>query len=174
MPASLEIPDSDDETDPEDHLEDLPPRSPETRESADAVRDRLLEKFTEWNRRNDEKKSVPKCLLAQGQWLLPTCMPAWLPPPDDRFHVQKKARVFVCDTPTCRAVVRFSSTRNQTEYRRADCEFAGSFNSRDWEDLPAWLRMEAWQKRFIDATWHCTHTCSAPTTLNDFQKNKRR
>ena len=100
-------------------------------------------------------------------------MPAWLPQGDDRFHVYKKQRVFVCDTPGCGQVVRFSSERNQTRFKRADCEFAGSFSCQLWDDLPPCLREEAWAERLIDATWHCAHTCGADTTLNEHQKKAR-
>ena len=65
-----------------------PQRQP--RESAETVRKQLLEKFNQWNSGNNVKKPVPKCLLQEGQWLLPTRMPAWLSPRDNRFHVNKK------------------------------------------------------------------------------------
>ena len=133
----------------------------------------LLEKFEQWNSNHTVKKPVPKCLVQEGQWLLPTCMPAWLSQRDDRFHVSKKQRVFVCDTPNCGQVVRFSSTRNKTMCKRADCEFAGSLSCQDWDDLPACLRKEAWEERFINATWHCAHLCGAEMTLNEEQKKRR-
>ena len=82
-------------------------------------------------------------------------------------------RVFVCDTDGCGQVVCFSSERNQTRFKRADCEFAGSFSCQDWDDLPPWLRYEAWAERLINATWHCAHTCGADTTLNEDQKKAR-
>merc|ERR1712078_387175 len=84
---------------------------------------------------------------------------------------KKKERVFVCDTPGCKQVVRFSS--KLTQYKRAECEFAGSFSDHDWHDLPAALRKEAWEERFINATWHCSHICSADVTLNEEQNRKR-
>ena len=84
-----------------------------------------------------------------------------------------KQRVFVCDTPGCKQVVRFSSTLNKTECKRAECEFAGSFSDHGWHDLPAALRKEAWEERFINATWHCSHLCSADVTLNEEQNKKR-
>ena len=172
--AAADIHLSEEEPDPADTLEDwLPGSPPEPRESAETVREELLEKFEQWNSRHREKKPVPKCLLLEGQWLLPTRMPAWLPSPDDRFNAKNKSRVFVCDTPHCGEVVRFSSARNGTEFNRAECEFAGSFSSHDWDDLPPCLRKEAWEKRFINATWHCTHLCGAETTLNEEQKQRR-
>ena len=85
----------------------------------------------------------------------------------------RKKRVFVCDSPLCQEVVRFSSARQQTRYGRAECEFAGSFSHQDWDDLPAFLRREAWEKRFINAMWHCTHMCGAPVTLNEAQNSAR-
>ena len=51
----------------------------------------LLEKFHQWNIDNKEKKSVPRCLLLEGQTLLPSRMPARLAEEDDRFHEKKKA-----------------------------------------------------------------------------------
>ena len=116
---------------------------------------------------------MPNCLLQEGQWLLPTCMPAWLSQRDDRFHVNKKQRVFVCDTLDCGQKVRFSSAQNETVCKRAECEFAGSFSCQDWDDLPARFRREAWEKRFINATWHCAHICGAKTTLNEEQRQRR-
>ena len=158
------------EPDSSDSQEDQPQR----REAAEAVRKQLLEKFEQWNSDNHEKKPVPQCLLQEGQrLLLDTRMPAYLPLHDDRFNVKKKQRIFVCDTPNCGQVVSFSSARKGTESRRADCEFAGSFTRNDWDDLPAFLREEAWERRFINATWHCTHVCGAETTLNQDQKNRR-
>ena len=91
MAAAPEILLSDEEPDPPDPKEDWLPGSPEPRESAEAVRKQLLEKFKRWNSGNKVKKPVPKCLVQEGQWLLPTCMPAWLSQRDDRFHVSKKA-----------------------------------------------------------------------------------
>ena len=92
MAAAPEILLSDEEPDPPDPKEDwLPGSPPEPRESAEAVRKQLLEKFKRWNSGNKVKKPVPKCLVQEGQWLLPTCMPAWLSQRDDRFHVSKKA-----------------------------------------------------------------------------------
>ena len=85
----------------------------------------------------------------------------------------RKKRIFVCDTDLCGAVVRFSSERQGTVCNRADCEFAGSFTCDDWQDLPARFRWAAWDERLINATWHCHHTCGAPTTLNDAQKQAR-
>ena len=143
------------------------------RESAEAVRRELLEKFLEWNTNNYRKKSVPKCLQDENRVLEPTCMPAWLPKNDDRFNLLKKKRVFVCDSPLCQEVVRFSSERHLTRYRRAECEFAGSFDRHDWDDLPSILRKEAWEKRFINAMWHCTHMCGSPVTLNEAQNAAR-
>ena len=70
-------------------------------------------------------------------------------------------------------VVCFGSERNQTQFKRADSEFAGSFSSQDSDDFPAWLRYEAWDERLINATWHCTHICGADTTLNEDQKKAR-
>ena len=87
--------------------------------------------------------------------------------------MSRKQRVFVCDTPDCGQVVRFSSLRQKTESRRAECEFAGSFSCNDWDDLPACLRKEAWEERFINAMWHCAHICGAQTTLNEEQKKRR-
>ena len=84
-----------------------------------------------------------------------------------------KKRAFVCGTPNCGEVVHFSSAQNQTRYHRAECEFAGSFACHAWEDLPACLRKEAWEERFIDATWHCTHMCGAKMTINEEQNKSR-
>ena len=78
-----------DSSDPEEDW--LPGSPPQERESAEAVRKRLLEKFNDWNNDNRVKKPVPECLRQEGQWLLPTRMPAWLSPHDKRFHVQKTA-----------------------------------------------------------------------------------
>ena len=114
---------------------------------------------------------MPRCLSLEGQTLLPSRMPARLAEEDDRFHEKKKERVFVCDTPWCNQVVRFSS--KLTQYKRAECEFAGSFSDHGWHDLPAALRKEAWEERFINATWHCSHLCSADVTLNEEQNRKR-
>jgi len=164
------------ETDPEDSEEEwLPGLHPEPLESAEEVRQELLENFKLWNDGLRVKKAVPRCLLEEGQWLLPYCMPAALSELDARFHEEKKKRVFVCDTPDCEQVVRFSfaADAKKTGFRRADCEFAGSFSSQDWEDLPPRFRKEAWEKRFINATWHCAHLCGAETTLNDEQKKRR-
>ena len=148
-----------------DPTEDRIPRSPpQPRECAETVRKQLLEKFNEWNSGNSEKKPVPKCLLRKGQWLLPIRMPPWLPSRDRRFHEHKKLRVFVCDTADCEQVVRYSS--KETMYGRSECEFAGSFSCQDWDDLPPRFRKEAWEERFINATWHCTHICNAKKTLN--------
>ena len=113
------------------------------------------------------------CLLLEGQTLLPSRMPARLAEEDERFHEQKKQRVFVCDTPGCKQVVRFSSKLNKTGCKRAECEFAGSFSDHGWHDLPAALRKEAWEERFINATWHCHHICLAEVTLNEEQNKKR-
>ena len=174
MAAAPEILLSDEEPDLPDAQEDWLPEHPQQPpESAEAVRKHLLDKFTRWNRGNKVKKPVPKCLVQEGQFLLPTCMPAFLRQGDDRFHVSKKQRVFVCDSLDCGQVVRFSSARNQTVCKRAECEFAGSFWCHDWDDLPARFRKEAWEERFINATWHCAHTCGAATTLNEEQKQRR-
>ena len=100
-------------------------------------------------------------------------MPAWLPAGDDRFHSKKKQRVFVCDTDDCGQIVCFSSEQNDTQFKRAECEFPGSFSCQSWNDLPPWLRYEAWEERLINATWHCAHTCGAATTLNEVQKKAR-
>ena len=143
----------------------------EDQESAEAVRQQLLLMFEQWNENNKVQKPVPECLLQEGQVLLPTRMPARLSAPDNRFHKSKKARVFVCDE--CGQEVRFSSVHRNTGYRRADCEFAGSFHCNKWHDLPAFLRREAWEQRFIDATWYCAHICGAKTTLNEEQKQRR-
>ena len=160
MAAASDIISSDEESEPSDSQEHWRPECPpESRESAEAVRLHLLEKFHQWNIDNKEKKSVPRCLLLEGQTLLPSRMPARLAEEDERFHEKKKQRVFVCDTPGCKQVVRFSSTLNKTECKRSECEFAGSFSDHGWHDLPAALRKEAWEERFINATWHCAHLC---------------
>ena len=173
MAVEQEIALSGDDDDPPDPQEEWLPRDQEEqRESAEEVREQLLEKFNLWNEGLVIKKDVPICLL-ETKWLLPTRMPAWLPRHDDRFHAQKKSRVFVCDTDGCGQVVCFSSEQNQTRFRRADCEFAGSFSCQLWNDLPPCLRYEAWAERLIDATWHCAHTCGADTTLNEHQKKAR-
>ena len=174
MAAAPEILLSDEEPDPPDPQQDWLPEHPqEPRESAEAVRKHLLEKFHRWNSGLKEKKTVPKCLLLQGQFLLPTCTPEYLPEDDDRFNVIKKERVFICDTLHCGQKVRFSSALKETVCKRWECEFAGSFFCQDWDDLPAWLRREAWEKRFINATWHCAHICGAKTTLNEEQRQRR-
>ena len=172
MAATPDIISSDEEFESSDSLEHWRPESPpESRESAEDVRQHLLEKFHKWNIDHEEKRPVPRCLSLEGQTLLPSCMPARLSKDDDRFNEKKKERVFVCDTPWCKQVVRFSSKR--TQYQRAECEFAGSFSDHSWHDLPAALRKEAWEARFIDATWHCHHICSAEVTLNEEQNKKR-
>ena len=164
----------DEEPDPPDPQQNWLPEHPqEPRESAEAVRKHLLEKFHQWNSGLQEKKTVPKCLLLQGQFLLPTCTPEYLPEDDDRFNVIKKERVFICDTLDCGQKVRFSSALKETVCKRWECEFVGSFFCQDWDDLPAWLRREAWEKRFINATWHCAHICGAKTTLNEEQRQRR-
>jgi len=164
------------ETESEDSGEEWPPDSdPGRHECAEEVREELLQKFNDWNDRLLVKKEVPRCLLREGQSLLPYCMPAALSELDARFHEEKKQRVFVCDTLGCRQEVRFSNDDDakETGYRRADCEFAGSFIHRDWDDLPPRFREEAWTQRLIDASWQCTHMCGAPTTLNFQQKQRR-
>lgn len=143
----------------------------EQREDAQAVREELLRMFTEHNHTLTDRAAVPACLV-QTQWMLPTRLPDELPPGDDRINVSKKKRVFVCDD--CRQVVTFSSLRNETLTNRDECEFAGSFISHGWEDLPDWIRKTAWENRLIVATWNCSHTCQAPTTLNERQKQLRR
>ena len=80
--AESEDPEKGPEEDPE---EDQGP------ESAEAVRQQLLEMFQQWNENNEVQKPVPQCLLQQDQVLLPTHMPARLSPPDDRFHNSKKS-----------------------------------------------------------------------------------
>ena len=80
------------EPDSSDSQEDrLPGSPPQERESAEAVRKQLLEKFEQWNSENSVKKPVPKCLQKEGQWLLPTRMPAWLSQQDNRFDVKKNS-----------------------------------------------------------------------------------
>jgi len=106
-PTADSLPGLEEEPESPDPTEDRIPRSPpQPRESAETVRKQLLEKFNQWNSGNSVKKPVPKCLLQKGQWLLPIRMPAWLSPRDQRFHENKKQRVFVCDTPDCGQVVR--------------------------------------------------------------------
>ena len=84
----------DEEPDPPDPQEDWLPGYPqEPRESAEAVRKHLLEKFHQWNSDNEEKKPVPGCLLLEGQTLLPSRMPAQLAEEDERFHEKKKTRL---------------------------------------------------------------------------------
>ena len=92
MAAAPDIHRMREEPDSSDPQEDwLPGSPPQARESAEAVRKQLLEKFEQWNSDNRVKKPVPKCLLQEGQWLLPTCMPAWLSQRDNRFHVKKNS-----------------------------------------------------------------------------------
>ena len=107
-------------------------------------------------------------ILENAERLLPIRLPAQLPAEDDRFNLSKKERVFVCDV--CGLVVPFSSAQDHTDYKRAECEFAGSFVTQEGADFPAWLRSPAWEAWLIDATWHCSHRCHAPTTLNEEQK----
>ena len=94
MTAALDYLESDEEP---DHADDervwLPGSPPEPRESAEAVRLQLLEKFERWNSNNTVKKAVPQCLREEERWLLPSRMPAWLAQRDDRFHVAKKANL---------------------------------------------------------------------------------
>ena len=173
MAVEPEIALSDDDDDPPESPEDLLPRAQqEPRQAATEVRERLLEMFHQWNDQLEHQKPVPRCLL-ETEWLLATRMPAWLPEGDDRFHSHKKSRIFVCDTDECGQVVCFSSERHGTDFKRADCEFAGSFTCQDWDDLLAWLRYHAWNERLINTTWNCSHTCGAPTTLNEEQKQTR-
>ena len=92
MAAAPDIFSSDEESEPSDSQEHWRPECPpESRESAEAVRLHLREKFHEWNIDNKEKKSVPRCLLLEGQTLLPSRMPARLAEEDERFHVQKSS-----------------------------------------------------------------------------------
>ena len=143
------------------------------RECAEEVRLELLDKFLQWNSLNEHPKPVPKCLEDKERCLLRSRMPAWLPENDKRFHPNKKLRVFVCDTPRCEEIVKFSFAGKHTRYRRADCDFAGSFACQDWADLPPFLRKEAWEKRFINAVWHCTQFCDAEMTISEAQQTKR-
>ena len=88
---------------------------------------------------------------------------------DDRWNVSKKKQVFVCNQ--CLALVRFSKAGKESTFRRADCEFAGSYMDKSWSALPVNLRRTAWEMCLIDATWHCHQVCHAKMTLG--QKEKR-
>ena len=91
MAATPDIISSDEEFESSDSLEHWRPESPpESRESAEDVRQHLLEKFHKWNIDHEEKRPVPRCLSLEGQTLLPSCMPARLSKDDDRFNEKKK------------------------------------------------------------------------------------
>ena len=122
----------------------------------------FIQLFHFWNRDNPEPKPFPQSI--QKFKLLPTCVPEALPEGDDRFAERKKERVFVCDV--CGETVRFSSFKKGTDpWRRTDCEFAGSFSDRSWDDIPAPLRRRAYDMRLINASWTCTRFCGAEKML---------
>ena len=92
MAAEPEIALSDDDDDPPEYPEDLFPRAQsEPLQPAREVRQRLLERFDQWNDGLEHPRRVPRCLV-ETEWLLATRMPDVLPDGDNRLHEEKKSR----------------------------------------------------------------------------------
>ena len=133
--------------------------------------DEFMRTFRAWNARNVQPKPEPQSIL-NGR-LLPQRVAETLPPEDQRFHPDKKQRVFICDG--CGDRVIFSSRLKRSWYQRSQCDgFAGSFLDRTWDDIPGPLRGMAWDMRLIDATWHCHYYCKADMTWGQTQARNHR